>query len=504
MALMEAVLEKIASLIVDGAAELLGVPGQLRFLRHELSSMHAALEDVDDMDNPDNVSKAWRYQLMELAYDTEACIDDFRRRIEGPHGGQGFKRGAGRLLRTLMARYQISGKIAEIKIRVQEVNDRHKRYRLDGCASRSAHVSIYPPRMTTLYAETSSLVGIDAPKEEVIRLLTEADAASLRELRVVSIVGFGGLGKTTLANEVYRDLSGSFTCKAIISVSQRPEMMSLLKSLFSKVSGQEADRFDDPKDLIDNLREYLQGKRYLIVVDDLWDGSAWKILKCALPDNHCGSRVLTTTRIESVASASCNGQWKFIYKIKPLDDYRSRRQLFLRTIFGPGYKCPESLEGLCEEILKNCGGMPLAIIIIASLLTSQPTKSIEQWKYVLDYLRHNMGLNLTLEGVIRILNLSYTHLPRPLQACLLYIGTYPEGHIIQRDDLVSRWVAEGFINGVGRWEATQVARRYLNELVKRNKIIQIQCGSYVVHDLVLDFILAKSKEENFLRVVRNI
>lgn len=102
----------------------------------------------------------------------------------------------------------------------------------------------------------------------------KVDGASLKELRVVSIVGFGGLGKTTLANEVYRDLrdnlSGnpekSFSCKAIISVSQRPDMVNLLKSLFTKVSGQTADHTYDLPGLIDIVREYLQGKRYLSII----------------------------------------------------------------------------------------------------------------------------------------------------------------------------------------------------------------------------------------------
>jgi disease resistance protein RPM1 len=101
----------------------------------------------------------------------------------------------------------------------------------------------------------------------------KVDGASLKELRVVSIVGFGGLGKTTLANEVYRDLrdnlSGnpekSFSCKAIISVSQKPDMNNLLKSLFSKVSGQSADHTYDLQGLIDIVREYLKGKRYLSI-----------------------------------------------------------------------------------------------------------------------------------------------------------------------------------------------------------------------------------------------
>ncbi|CAN6335687.1 unnamed protein product [Urochloa humidicola] len=507
--LMNSVLEKVASFMADESTKHVGVHRQLRFLHHELSSMRGALQDVADMEDPNDQTKAWRNEVTELAYDTEDCIDDFRHRVEGPHDGQGLMRRAAHLLETLMARYQISKKIKELRTRVQEASDRRTRYRPDECVSRSAHVSV-DPRITALYAETSSLVGIDAPKKQVIKLLTEVDDASLQELRVVSIVGFGGLGKTTLANEVYRNLRGSFSCSAIISVSQRPDMMSLLKSLFSKISSKGADHTYDLQGLIDKIRECLHGKSYLVVVDDLWDTSEWEIIKCAFPESHSGSRVLTTTRIERVGLATCSYQWKFVYRMKPLDDYHSR-QLFLRRIFGSGDKCPEPFEGVHEKILQKCGGLPLAIITIASLLASQPTRSIDQWKFILNSMRHNLGLDPTLEGMRKILNLSYTHLPHPLKACLLYIGMYPEDYEIQRDHLVIQCVAEGFVRGVDGREAVEVAGSYLNELVNRSMITQCvkygakeECITYRVHDMVLDLILFKSTEENFLCAVQNL
>ncbi|WVZ54550.1 hypothetical protein U9M48_005331 [Paspalum notatum var. saurae] len=514
--LMNSVLEKLANLMADESTKHVGVHKQLRFLHDELSAMRGALEDVADMEqegaSADNGTKAWRNQVTELAYDTEDCIDDFRHRVEGPHHGQqGFVHRAARLLETLMARYQVSRKITELRSRAQEASDRRTRYKLDECASRSAYVPV-DPRIAALYAGTSSLVGIDAPKEEMIKLLTEVDAGSLQKLRVVSIVGFGGLGKTTLANEVYRSLGDQgFACKAIISVSQRPDMMTLLESLFSKVSGRRADHAYDVQGLIDSLREYLHGKRYLLMVDDLWDASVWEIIKCAFPETHCGSRVLTTTRIESVAVACCSYQWKFVYRMKPLDDHHSR-QLFLRRIFGSaGDTCPEPFEGPCVSILQKCGGLPLAIITIASLLASLPTRSIEQWRFVLNSIRHNLGLNPTLEGMRQILNLSYTNLPRPLKTCLLYIGMYPEDYEIQREELVIQCVREGFISGVSGREAMEVAGSYLNELVNRSMIIQHvkyggrgACISYRVHDMVLDLILSKSTGENFLCAVQNL
>ncbi|GJM91560.1 hypothetical protein PR202_ga07942 [Eleusine coracana subsp. coracana] len=204
---MNSILEKLASLMTDESTKLIGVHKQLQFLHDELSSMRAFLEDVDDGEGSSKQTTVWRNEVRELAYDIEDCIDDFRQRVVGRHDGQGLIHKAVHLLKTLMARYQIATKIKEFKTRVQDASDRRTRYRLDESSSRPAHVTI-DPRITALYVQTSSLVGIDGPKEEVIKLLTKVDDMSEQELNVVSIVGFGGLGKTTLANEVYRWLAG--------------------------------------------------------------------------------------------------------------------------------------------------------------------------------------------------------------------------------------------------------------------------------------------------------
>ena len=99
--------------------------------------------------------------------------------------------------------------------------------------------------------------------------------------------------------------------------------------------------------------------RYLVVVDDLWDASAWEFIKCAFPEGHHGSNVLTTTRIERVAMTCCNFQRKFVYRMKPLDDHNSR-QLFYGRVFGLENTCPQPFEEPSDKILQKCGGLPLA------------------------------------------------------------------------------------------------------------------------------------------------
>ncbi|CAO2206154.1 unnamed protein product [Urochloa humidicola] len=212
---------------------------RVAFLHEELSSMGALLADLADMEGLDNQTKQWRNKVREMSYDIKDCLDDFLRRVGGSNDGKGLLR----RLKKLRAHHQLANQIQELK----------------------THVAV-DPRITTLYTESSRLVGIDGPQEEVINLLTkQVDDAPVQELRVVSIVGFGGLGKTTLANQVYGKLGESFACKAFVSVSQRPDMMVLLKSLVTQILGPGVDTCE-LNVLIDNLRKYLQRKRYLLTI----------------------------------------------------------------------------------------------------------------------------------------------------------------------------------------------------------------------------------------------
>lgn len=232
----------------------------------------------------------------------------------------------------------------------------------------------------------------------------------------------------------------------------------------------------------------------------------WEILQCAFPDNQQGSKVITTTRIETVAKVCCNFHQEYIYKMKPLDNQNSQKLFFRRL----GHVSSQPFKEVSDEILQKCGGLPLAILSIASLLASQPTGSIEQWKYVCSSLSSNLRTHPSLEGMRQILNLSYNHLPRHLKPCLLYIGMYPEDYSIVKKDLLRQWVAEGFISKMQDRDAEEVAESYFNELINRS-MIQPSEAEYngeiltcKMHDMILDLIVFKSEEDNFLRVVDNL
>ncbi|KAI4963897.1 hypothetical protein ZWY2020_010306 [Hordeum vulgare] len=142
-------------------------------------------------------------------------------------------------LKALRARHQISSKIQGLKTRVEDASKRCMRYKLDERTFEPSISRAIDPRLPSLYAEPDGLVGIDKPRDELIKCLMEGMGASLQQKKVLSIVGPGGLGKTNLANEGYRKLEGQFQCRAFVCLSQQPDVNKILRNILSQVCQQE-------------------------------------------------------------------------------------------------------------------------------------------------------------------------------------------------------------------------------------------------------------------------
>ncbi|VAH11651.1 unnamed protein product [Triticum turgidum subsp. durum] len=492
---------KLKALMGDEYGKFTGVRKQASFLEKELSAMNAALQKLELMDDElDPTVKDWVDHVRDMSYDMENCIDDFVHQFRADDAKAGFIEKITQFIKKFRQRLRIADRMEELKTLALEANDRRERYKIDDWKPASGHVPV-DPRLRAVYQEADTLVGIDGPREEVVTRLMD----TRKKLKVVSIVGLGGLGKTTLAKQVYDKIDSQFDCKAFFSVSQRPDMSELLNNLQYKLGmndpvSSHARKVDD---IIKELREHLKEKRYLIVVDDVWDESAWNIIKCAFPEEGNGSRVIVTTRVEGVAIVACQNDREGMYRLKPLSEENSR-MLFLNRVFGSAHGCPPQLEDIMAEILKKCHGLPLAVITIASLLASEE-RSRKGWESIRDSLGAQSATNPTLEEMKSILNLSYMHLPAYLRACFLYLGMYAEDCEIPRDDLVRQWIAEGFISSLHVQDLEDVGRSYFNELINRSMIQPCETHygevlSCSVHDIMLDLILSKCDRNNFLSV----
>ncbi|VAH00658.1 unnamed protein product [Triticum turgidum subsp. durum] len=228
----------------------------------------------------------------------------------------------------------------------------------------------------------------------------------------------------------------------------------------------------DERQLINKLHEFLENKRYLVIIDDIWDENLWEGINLAFSNrNNLGSRLITTTRIVSVSNSCCSSANDSIYEMKPLSTDDSRK-LFHKRIFPDKSGCQNEFEQVSKDILKKCGGVPLAIITIASALASgQHVKPKREWDILLQSIGSGLTEDNSLEEMRRILSFSYYNLPPHLKTCLLYLCIYPEDRKIYRDRLIWKWVAEGFVHhGDQGTSLFLVGLNYFNQLINRSMI----------------------------------
>ncbi|KAJ4771216.1 NBS type disease resistance protein [Rhynchospora pubera] len=359
------------------------------------------------------------------------------------------------------------------------------------------------------------VIGLETDKENIIRLLLDPN---ITRRCVVSIVGQGGLGKTVLAKKAYNsdEVKRAFEFQFWLSVSQQFELVDLLKIMLKGIRPLEKDEMDVLRtiDVVSKQRaeEYfigkliilLKGKRYLIIMDDVWTSDLWIQVEKALPDVGNGSRVLITTRSSEIArkaDPTCDP-----YNLRYLSEQESQ-QLLLRKAFP--YQDPESyphdLTILVKKFTKICDGLPLALIVVGGLLSrQQPTYN--SWHKILPKFNwHDDDGNKCIE----ILATSYEDMPSHLKPCFMYFASFPEYYQIKVKSLIRIWVSEGFVPEVNGRTMEETAEDYLENLVQRN-MIQVStryCNGSIkycrIHDLLRDLSIEKAKENNFFQAISN-
>ncbi|VAI63647.1 unnamed protein product [Triticum turgidum subsp. durum] len=248
---LKPVIGKLTTLLGNEYKRFKTVRREIKSLTHELAAMEAFLLKMSEDEDPDVQDKVWMNEVRELSYDMEDAIDDFMQSVgdkdEKPDGFiEKVKNSLGKLGK-MKARRRIGKEIQDLKKQIKEVGDRNARYKIEAgkrnaryntrqAFSNTKNATI-DPRAFAIFEHASKLVGIDESKSEVIKLLTEG-ASTGERLKLVSIVGSGGVGKTTLANQVYQEIKGQFECQAFLSVSRSPNMMNVLRTILSEVSGQ--------------------------------------------------------------------------------------------------------------------------------------------------------------------------------------------------------------------------------------------------------------------------
>ncbi|XP_044985730.1 disease resistance protein RGA5-like [Hordeum vulgare subsp. vulgare] len=412
---------------------------------------------------------------------------------------------------------QIAQDFSHLMARLDDARERCKSFQFapetaikpdHGQASTSRHTPELPldlpvsaVSISNVHVNTAgcSLVGVEQPMKKLVNLLAFGDD-NQKQLKVISISGSAGVGKTTVARTIYHRYGREFQCRAFVRVSRNPDMRRLLTSVLSQTKAPRTHSFSDAQDLIDSIIKHLQGKSYFIVVDDLWASSEWDIISRAFPYGDRCSRILTTTQVEDVALACSGYETEYIFEMRPLNDGEARK-LFFNNVFGSESEdaCPKEFEVVADRIIRKCSGLPLSIVSIASLLL--PSKwNPAMWEKVESSLPSILRIDPTSQGMKDVLILIYNKLPIHLKTCLLYLGMYPEGCTITKDDLVKQWVAESLVSDTDYGCFDELVRRGMIQPVDTNYDGEVL--SCTVNHMVMDLIRYKSIEDNFIIVVK--
>ncbi|KAF8644963.1 hypothetical protein HU200_066268 [Digitaria exilis] len=542
---MGALPAKVLQLLYDEYKLQISVEADVGSLVEELNNMHTALSKLSQVprDKPDDEAKLWAHDFREASYDIEDILDTFLVRV---HGGPDKvpRRQRRRLIskmaewfcsgKKVLARHEIATTIVDIRKRLDQIQGRHERYRVDHLVEKThGATSTINLRISALLKKASDLIGIDEPRDTVIDMLSQGknnDKFS-KKVKIVCIVGSGGLGKTTLAKAAYDKIKLQFDCWALVSVGQNPDHTKVLRELLVDLIKNEVEKttIDQDKNTIidhDNKRypisadtmgltadeliiricEFLDGKRWFIVVDDIWDGKIWvEAIEQAFVASNPGSRIIVTTRKSEVAkNIGVDEQ----YPIQPLSEGYSK--MLLSKISGIEDKLLDH-DDVVKKILDKCDGVPLAITAIASVLATKPR---HEWSNVYNSIFFNSSVgfgaetNPRLNNVKKILSFSYYDLPFHLRTCMLYLSVFPEDDYVDKNMLIWRWIAEGLVHTEtenGNNDLFKVGERYFHELISRGLIQPIEDGGVLVgchvHDFVLHLIRELSREEDFVSVL---
>ncbi|KAL2479139.1 putative late blight resistance protein-like protein R1A-3 [Forsythia ovata] len=364
-----------------------------------------------------------------------------------------------------------------------------------------------PSPNVSLEAQTPSVkedifVGLDDEANEITEILL----GNQKEQQIISIWGMPGLGKTTLANKIYNSdrIVQHFHKRASCVISQTYDKKNALIAILTSMSSLERDELSklDEDTLGGKIYQSLYGKgiRYLIILDDIWK-DVWSDLHRYFPENQSGSRILFTTRFKEIGSQASDKS--IVRNLRFLTADECWILLKIKVFHNEPY--PLELEDIGMKIARKCGGLPLAVVVIAAVLANMK-KNKAKWEEVAESLRSHISKD---NSCMKILELSYNYLPMHLKPCFLYFVAFEEDREIPVQKLISLWVAEGFVQKVEQKNSNAVSYGYLIDLINRG-LVQVGkrrsnggVKTCYVHDLLHEMCLTIAEKDNFMKVIQD-
>ncbi|CAL4990550.1 unnamed protein product [Urochloa decumbens] len=462
--------KKLQDIILEEAISVLGVKRDLKELQRTVNHIQCFVNDAEKRRTEESAVNNWLGQLKDAMYEADDIVD--LARLEGTkllaEHASSSRRSAEcsrfpllTCLPTIRRRHEIAVRIRKFNTELEKVAKLGEMFLKLQRLQPTDEVSLIVRQMKTCELVEPNLVGKEtflACKRLVGLILAHKENKTYK----IGIVGTGGVGKTTLAQNIYNHnkIKGTFSKQAWICVSQEYSEDTLLKEVLRNI-GEDYKPDETVGELKRKLSVAVENKSLFLVLDDVWKHEAWTNLLRTPLNTAAAATILVTTRNDIVARAigvedahqvqlmSDDVGWELLRKSMNINEETKVQNL---RIIG-------------EEVVRMCGGLPLAIKVIASVLASKE-KTENQWRQVLKNSAWTMSnIPIELRGA---LYLSYDDLPWHLKQCFVFCTLYPEDHRMSRDDLIRYWVAEGFVQEQEDQLLEDTATEYYNELIYRN------------------------------------
>ncbi|XP_048442172.1 putative disease resistance protein RGA1 [Pyrus x bretschneideri] len=454
------IIERLGSLAFQEIGSIWGVQDEFQKLKETVARFQAVLLDAEQK-QANNEVKLWLQSVEDAVYEADDVLDEFntknQQRKMVPENTKLSKKVDLFFsnLNQLVFGLKMGHKIKDINKRLSEVANR-RIFHLE--VNREDTRFVKRERVTHSFVRKENIIGRDKDKMAIIQLLL--DSISTENVSTISIVGIGGLGKTALAQLIFNEevIQKHFELKIWTCVSAAFELDIVVKKIL------QSKNHDEIEQLQNDLRDKVDGKKYLLVLDGVWnkDQRKWLSLKNLLMGGGEGSRILITTRSKTVATISDSAK---SYTLKGLNEEQSW-SLFKKMAYKDG-KEPENptIKAVGEEVARKCQGVPLAIRTIGGMLFTKDDEI--DW---LNFKEKTLSkINQEQNDILPILKLSYDVLPSHLKHCFAYCSLFPPDYEISVQRLIRFWVAQGFIESSDENECLEdVAYEYYRELLQRS------------------------------------
>ncbi|KAJ9685661.1 hypothetical protein PVL29_017624 [Vitis rotundifolia] len=490
----EEILTKLGSLVAQEIGLARGVRKELKKLGDTLTTIKAMLLNAEEQQQEDPAVENWVRRFKDVIYDADDLLDDFAT----------YELGRGGMARQVSRFFSSSNQVAfhfrmghgikDIRGRLDDIANDISRFNFILRVTASMRVA-NRGRETHSFVLMPEIMGRNEDKKKIVKLLLQSN--NEENLFVVAIVGIGGLGKTTLAQLLYNDeeVLKHFDLRLWVCVSEDFDVKVLVRNIIKSASDENVDNLG-LEQLKNKLHEKLAQKRYLLVLDDVWneDFEKWDQLRTLLKVGATGSKVLVTTRNSKVASTMGIDS---PYVLEGLEEDQSWA-LFKSLAFGDDRQnAHPNLLQIGKEITKMCYGVPLVIKTLGRMLHSKTEES--QWVSI----QKNKNLILLRDGdnILKVLKLSYDNLPSHLKQCFTYCALFPKDYEINKKMLIQLWMAQGYIQLLDEdkeLELEDVGDQYFKELLSRSMFQEVNYYYYKMHDLIHDMAQLIVKSEIFI------